>query len=539
MKFLGYRFATCSFVTATVALTIFTNDQARAGSFVLNEQSVSGLGSAFAGGAAQAEDASTMFSNPAGIALLQQGEFQAGFHYIMVNGRFSNNGSSISAPGTPFNGEKITGGNGGNVAIDHPIPDLFLSQPVFRSPRYGDLAVGIGLTVPFGLETNYDSGWVGRYAALRTKLETFDIKPTIAYRIFDRISVGASLDVQYASNRLSRAVDFGGIIGNILSSQFFPALPPVFAARGVPAPFIPGFLTATEQAYAKAGFVPQGRDGVAEVHGDGWDVGFTIGAIFEYLKGDEIPCLQEGRIGFSYRSGITHTMRGSVQFSGVPVITAPGTLSPIPGVTVPVPAFPAENALHNVFFNQSANVRLELPEIYHFSIYQRFLHNFAIMGDIALQRWSRLQQVPVTFENPGTPTDVHYLRYKDAYRYSAGLEWYATKQLTLRTGFAYDETPVKSATLRSPRVPDNNRYFLAAGLQYKPLPCLAFDVAYAHLFIPDSQVDFNDGQGHILRGKYYDGSSDIISASVTLLWGGPKETPGPETPGKQPVTYQK
>ena len=161
------------------------------------------------------------------------------------------------------------------------------------------------------------------------------------------------------------------------------------------------------------------------------------------------------------------------------------------------------------------------------------------MGDIALQRWSRLQQVPVTFENPGTPTDVHQLQYKDAYRYSVGLEWYATKQLTLRTGFAYDETPVKSATLRSPRVPDNNRYFLAAGLQYKPLPCLAFDVAYAHLFIPDSQVDFNDGQGHILRGKYYDGSSDIISASVTLLWGGPKETPAPETPGKQPVTYQK
>jgi long-chain fatty acid transport protein len=87
MKFSECHFAICSFVTAVVALT---GHQARAGSFVINEQSVSGLGTAYAGGAAQAEDASTLFFNPAGIALLQQGEFQAGLHYIMPRGTFSN-----------------------------------------------------------------------------------------------------------------------------------------------------------------------------------------------------------------------------------------------------------------------------------------------------------------------------------------------------------------------------------------------------------------------------------------------------------------
>jgi hypothetical protein len=111
MKFSPSRFFGCSFVTAIVALLGFGSYQARAGSFLLNEQSVSGLGSAYAGGAAQAEDASTIFFNPAGIALLQQGEFQAGFHYVMSSGTFSNEGSSISAPGTPFNGAKVTGGN--------------------------------------------------------------------------------------------------------------------------------------------------------------------------------------------------------------------------------------------------------------------------------------------------------------------------------------------------------------------------------------------------------------------------------------------
>src|SRR5258708_20558319 len=70
------------------------------------------------------------------------------------------------------------------------------------------------------------------------------------------------------------------------------------------------------------------------------------------------------------------------------------------------------------------------------------------------------------------------------------------------------------------------------------LPYLAFDVGYAHLFIPDPQVNFSDGQGHILRGKY-DTSIDILSASVTLLWGGPREAAAPETPGKQPISYRK
>jgi long-chain fatty acid transport protein len=77
MKFSPSRFFGCSFVTAIVALLGFGSYQARAGSFLLNEQSVSGLGSAYAGGAAQAEDASTIFFNPAGIALLQQGEFSS------------------------------------------------------------------------------------------------------------------------------------------------------------------------------------------------------------------------------------------------------------------------------------------------------------------------------------------------------------------------------------------------------------------------------------------------------------------------------
>jgi long-chain fatty acid transport protein len=510
-------------------LPVCNPPSADAGSFALNEQSVSGLGTAYAGGAAQAEDASTIFFNPAGIALLEQGEFQLGGQFVMPQATFTNEGSRYNLPNTSANGLRISGGNGGDGGVDHLLPNIYLSQPVFRSPQYGDLSVGVGLSVPFGLETDYSPGWVGRYAALRSKLTTFDIQPTIAYRLFDRISFGASMDIQYASARLTQAIDFG-LLGAQRTGQFEQALPALLAAQGVPVAAIPAVIKATQQAYNNAGFVPGGRDGISELTADDWRLGFTLGAIFEYWKGDDHSFFQDGRIGVSYRSGISHTLKGNVSFRDVPTITAPGA---------PV-QFPQPNAFQDVFFDQNATAQLELPEIYHFSLYQRFERQFAVMGDIAWTRWNSLQSIPIVLQNSPTASSVIELGYKDTLRYAIGLEWYATKNFTFRLGFAYDETPIQSATLRTPAIPDNNRYFLSAGLRWSATRFMDFDVGYAHLFVQDPTVDLTDSQGHELRGKF-DAAVDIVSASVTFRWGGPKETaqPVPQPSGKDVVAYRK
>ena len=60
---------------------------------------------------------------------------------------------------------------------------------------------------------------------------------------------------------------------------------------------------------------------------------------------------------------------------------------------------------------------------------------------------------------------------------------------------------------------------------------MAFDVGYAHLFVGNPSVDFTDAQGHNLRGTF-DASVDIVSASVTFLWGGPKAAAAPPMEGK-------
>ncbi|MGH8092540.1 MAG: OmpP1/FadL family transporter [Chthoniobacterales bacterium] len=483
---------------------------AEAGSFSLSEQSVSGLGTAYAGGAAQAEDASTLFFNPAGIVLLNQGELQLAAHVVIPSATFNNQGSRYVLPGTRFDGLPVTGGNGGDAGVTHLLPNFYLTQPVFRNTRYGDLSVGVGFSVPFGLETDYEPGWVGRYQALRTKLTTFDIEPTVAYRFLDRISLGAGLDIQRASARLTQAIDFG-LAAQPLLGQFYAGLPAALAAQMVPPALIGPTIAATQQAYAKAGFVPGGLDGVSEVAGDDWNVGFSLGAMLEYRKGNDDSFFQEGRIGVSYRSAIDHTLEGRAEFRGVPAISAPGA---------PV-QFPVPGALQGVFFDQNASARLDLPDILHLSIYQRFAHKVAIMGDIGWTHWSRLQSVPIVFQNPGTPTNVLEINYDDAFRFSTGLEWYATQKLTLRLGFAYDETPIKGPEFRTPRIPDNDRYFLSAGLKWSVTNFMDFDLGYAHLFVDQPDTELVDSQGHLLRGNY-DASVDIVSASLTFRWGGPR-----------------
>lgn len=507
-RFRGGVIAVC-----LVAITVSPSRLAKGGAFAIHDQSVSGLGTAYAGGAAQAEDASTIFFNPAGIALLNEGEFQLGGDYILSQINFTNQGSRYNLPNTAANGERLSGGNGGDAGVGHVLPTIYLSQPVFRSSQNGDLAVGLGVSAPFGLETDYSPGWVGRYLALRSKLTTIDIEPSIAYRLFDRISFGASLDIEYASARLTQAIDFG-LAGANAVGQFEQALPAQLAAKGVPPAAIPSIINATQQAYSAAGFVPGGRDGISEVTGNDWAVGFTLGAIIEYWKGDEHCFFQNGRFGVSYRSGISHTLTGNAQFRDVPAITA--SAAPV--------QFPEPGAFQEIFFDQNASSELDLPEIYHFSLYQAFAGRFAIMGDLNWTRWSSIQSIAIKFSSPLTPSVPLQFGYQDAIRYAIGLEWYATKVLTFRLGFAYDQTPITSADFRTPRLPDNDKYVLACGLRWSPTRWMDFDFGYSHLFIHNSQVDFTDNEGHNLRGEFQT-AGDIFGAAVTFRWGGAMEMP--------------
>src|SRR3954464_6180589 len=115
-----------------------------AAAVALIEQSGSGMGNAFAGAAATAEDASTIFYNPAGMSLLSGPQFAVAGHAIDLSLKFSNSGSSRAAAGGAFPLGPTSGGNGGEAGGVAFVPNIYFTAPINEK-----LTVGLGINAPF------------------------------------------------------------------------------------------------------------------------------------------------------------------------------------------------------------------------------------------------------------------------------------------------------------------------------------------------------------------------------------------------------
>lgn len=235
-----------------------TAGSASAAGFALIEQNASGMGNAFAGGAAIAEDASTIFFNPAGMTYLPDNQLVIAGHAIKPSANFSNNGSH-SVFGTA-----TAGGNGGDAGDLAFVPNLFFSKAI--SP---DVHLGIGISAPFGLKTQYDTGWAGRYQALRSELTTININPSVSFKANDQLSLGFGISAMRAEADLTNAVDLGTMTGVAALRQKF--------------------------------------DGEARLKGDDWNFGWNAGAIFQINDAT--------RVGLAYRSQVHQKLEGNVTFT--------------------------------------------------------------------------------------------------------------------------------------------------------------------------------------------------------------------------------
>jgi long-chain fatty acid transport protein len=251
------------FITACIVL--ISAGSAFGAGFALIEQGVGGLGNAYAGGAASAEDATTIFFNPAGMTRLNGNQIIAGAHVIMPYANFKNKGS------THVTGGQLLGDDDGNGADTRIIPNLYYNRKL--SDR---LSVGLGINAPFGLSTEYDKDWVGRYHAIKSDLKSVNINPSFAYKVTDQLSIGAGFSAQYIDVELSSAVDFGTI----------------------------GFL------FGIPGSVPQQNDGFVSLEGNSWGFGFNAGLLYEFSRNT--------RVGVAYRSAIDQDLGGEADFQNVP-----------------------------------------------------------------------------------------------------------------------------------------------------------------------------------------------------------------------------
>jgi long-chain fatty acid transport protein len=213
-----------------------------AAGFAIKEQSVTSLGRAFAGSAAVAEDASTIFFNPAGLTYLERGELDLGLNYIKPQSEFRNDGSNIN------NAIPLTGGDGGDAGHEAFVPNFYLSHPVNNK-----VTLGLGVSAPFGLVTEYKDDWVGRYLAVKSEMLTLNFNPTLAVKATDKLSLGFGVSAQYIDVKLTKIAQ------------------------------VPG-------------------DAEVELEGDDWGYGYNIGLLYQFTD--------QTRVGLSYRSKISHTLEG-------------------------------------------------------------------------------------------------------------------------------------------------------------------------------------------------------------------------------------
>ena len=431
--------------SVAAALAVLSGNVAASG-FALLEQNASGLGNAYAGGAAVAEDASTIFYNPAGMSRLSGKEIVVGVAGIKPSAKFSGTATGLA----PFqNAGTDTGGDAGSLSY---VPDAYFSMEINPQTH-----IGLGLNAPFGLQTEYNSTWMGRFQSIKSKLQTVNLNPSASYQVNDTVSIGAGLKYQRINGELSSAVNV-------------PAA--VYGAQ---------LAAGASVAAAAAAATPLANvEGVSTVSGSDSAWGFNLGALFNISP--------QTRVGLAYRSSINYNLSGSVSFTGVP---APLAAS---------------------FTNQPVFLALKMPESFSVSVFHQMSDKWDAMADASRTGWSSLQQLNVLKAN-GTSLSTTPENWKDTWRVSAGANYHYSSQWTSRVGIAYDQTPT-SDTYRTPRIPDGSRTWLSLGGQYKPTRESAVDFGYAHLFVSNVPINQTVAGAGTLNGSFSD-SVDILNVQYT------------------------
>jgi long-chain fatty acid transport protein len=266
--------SSCKVSCSVAVLLACASSQAFSSGFSLIEQSVSSMGTAYAGAGSNGQDASTIYFNPALMSRLEGDQVSVGLHLVSPSTRFSG-GSTYNAAnaailnyqangGTPIAGtpagSQASGGDAGENGI---VPHLAYVHNI-----NGKWDFGLSVNTPFGLRTKYSDDWAGRYSAIESEIITVNINPALSYRLDAYTSVGFGVSAMYGKLKLRNAIDDALLI----------AIQTQTALGGAP-------------------------DSSGQLNVDDWGYGFNFGVLLE--PNDQT------RLGFAYRSSVSLNLDGS------------------------------------------------------------------------------------------------------------------------------------------------------------------------------------------------------------------------------------
>ncbi|MGU3664577.1 OmpP1/FadL family transporter [Methylobacterium sp. A49B] len=318
-----------------------------------------------------------------------------------------------------------------------------------------------------------------------------------SYQLSDRLWLGLSTGAPFGLVTKPRDVWAGEVYGR--SSRIFSlAFNPVIGFKVnewlalAAGPNIEYFRLTLRQALPIPGISPVAYPS-GFLKGESWGVGFTAGATITPRDGTVL--------GIGYRSSVHHDIDGSI---GVPLLA----LAPLAG---------------------QVRAKLNTPDKLSVGLTQAITPVARVNLGFEWDNWSRLGSIGIVSKTLGLPVNNLPLNYKDGYTYAIGAEYDASANLTLRTGFAYETSPIDFSN-RSVRLPDGDRYIASVGASYRWNQQLTLNLAYSHFFLDRSRILAGIGRdynvGNIAFAGVVDSSADVVSVGFRYVFGAP-QAPAP------------
>jgi len=449
--------------------TLFSPETTRAQGFSVYEQGTCTMAQAGAAVANACDDGSAIFFSPAGLLETDGLTISAGATMIAAQGSFS---SDYTRAETDLQNDPIL------------VPHLYGTYRL--SP---DWALGLGVYVPYGLETQWPTNWDGAFEGYDNGVQSIYIQPTAAYQVTDRIRVGGGPILGISSVELNQRVD--------ASSQAVPSdgVPEGTTFGDLGIPFHTAFADTRLEASGTTGF--------------GGHIGVTVNAT-EWLD-----------FGARYLSEVKFEYEGDATFEQVATGLQLPAGNPITGQPTPLDLVLEPAFVNGPLVSQSLETELTMPAQVVAGVSVQATDHLLLQADYQWTGWSSFDTIELIFENESL-NQTRREAYQNTSAVRIGGSYEATDALTVRAGYLFNQAAAPDRTV-TPLLPEADRNHLTAGLSWQIVPSTSLNVAYQYLGQNDrrgrvrgTRPDENNPTAEELNSGLYSFRAHLVGTTVTI-----------------------
>ncbi len=362
---------------------------------------------------ARSEDLSAIYYNPAGLDYVQGFELMLGVTPIMPSHHYS-----------PFYEDK----KNYLFKSQEAESNIFLPPQIYAAmPLGGRMVLGVGVFAPFGLGTEWDDEWNGRYTSTYAEIQSIYINPTLTIKLNEKASFGFGVSYVTSNATIEKIFDTGSLLSaNLMGNPDY--------------------------------------DSKFGLEGDGSAVTYNLGLLARPLENIQL--------GVSFRAAYDMDYEGTAKFKhankSIPVPDGQGGVVMLPVSQVLADQLPA---------SQDGDATLNMPWMMNFGLKYDVNPRWDVSSDINLVGWSVYEELVLDFDtNKPVDKQIQDKDWNDSWVVRAGTSYDYTENIVFRGGALIDKNPVPDETFDG-QLPDSHRYGLSLGAGYT-MGRVRFDASY-------------------------------------------------------------